>query len=60
MGASDQQRAWNRPGLNQWRTVRKLTDVQRAEIRRRIAAGERTADLAAEYRVARSTINRYR
>ncbi len=59
MSASDRQRAWNN-GLRLTRHQQKLTAEQRLEISRRLAAGERTAVLAAEYKVGRSTINRYR
>lgn len=61
MSASDRQRAWNECGrrLAIGRPP-KLTAEQRLEISRRLAAGERTAVLAAEYGVGRSTINRYR
>lgn len=38
----------------------KLTAAQRGEIGHRLAAGERTADLAVEFGVSRSTINRHR
>jgi transposase-like protein len=45
-----------RPG---WPASR-LTTEQRAEITQRLADGEKTADLAAEYGVTASTIRRYR
>ncbi len=38
----------------------KLTAAQRSEITRRLAAGEKSADLAVEFGVHRSTINRHR
>jgi len=38
--------------------VKKLTPEQCADIRRRAAQGEKVADLAAEYRVHRTTISK--
>jgi DNA-binding CsgD family transcriptional regulator len=59
--ASDRQRVWANGGHHPLNWNRpKLTAQQRAEICRRLAAGERTADLAAEYGVNRSTINSLR
>ncbi|WP_432138949.1 helix-turn-helix domain-containing protein [Streptomyces sp. bgisy154] len=62
MMASDQQRAWNRrrPDHGGVWQPRKLTTAQRAEITRRLAAGERAVDLAAEYGVTASRIRQLR
>jgi DNA-binding NarL/FixJ family response regulator len=65
--ATPQQRAWNqRTDLNNlgarrqgWKAP-KLTTAQRDAIVRRLSAGEKSADLAAEYGVSGSTIRRLR
>ncbi|MDX3637774.1 Hin recombinase [Streptomyces europaeiscabiei] len=57
-----EQRAWNNympSGQRGWQKP-KLTDTQRADIVRRLTAGEKTVDLAVEYGVSGSTIRRLR
>ena len=61
--ATDKQHAWNNSG-HAWRPTYfkkpRLTPAQREEIRRRLEAGERAVDLAAEYRVSRGAIGHCR
>ncbi|NEB92404.1 Hin recombinase [Streptomyces bauhiniae] len=59
--ASGSERAWNdRPRPHSPWAQPKLTTVQRQDIARRLADGERPADLALEYGVTASLIRQLR
>lgn len=57
---NDHHSAPNDSGRRRLFHPQKLTTAQRGEINRRLTAGERSADLAIESGVSRSTINRHR
>ena len=55
--ATEQQRAWAYDGEQRgWSTRSKLTALQRDEIRRRVAEGERPQDLAKEFGITASYV----